>query len=202
MPVLGTLESPPARNDHACLRQGHTLAARCDRRELHKLELFRGRVGLELHDIRRCGALGERDGPWPHRDYRRHLDAHLGAHLSGIHRPPDLECVARYGERGDVGGVRTAQACRETSAQIAAVEGRAKHHEIGLLRLDLLRKSTHERKRGISVARDLEDRRLAERLRLRGELEAHAPQTAIPTLRDDEDLHRTFASSRSKVASC
>src|SRR5438552_2019271 len=142
------------------------------------------------------------DGARPHRDYRRHLDAHLGAHLSGIHRPPDLECVARYGERDDVGGVRTAQACRETSAQIAAVEGRAKHHEIGLLRLDLLRKSTHERKRGISVARDLEDRRLAELLRLRGELEAHAPQTAIPTLRDDEDLHRTFASSRSKVASC
>src|SRR5437899_2416103 len=70
----------------------------------------------------------------------------------------------------------------------------ARHHLFGERR--------HERQRRVALSGDLHDRRLAKLARLRGELERDAAKLGAFAFGDDERLHRTFASSRSAVASC
>src|SRR2546421_225632 len=73
---------------------------------------------------------------------------------------------------------------------------------VQLLGLDLLRERGHERQRRVVLASDLHDVRLAQLLGLRGDLERDAAEIGPFPLGDDQRLHRTFASSRSAVASC
>src|SRR2546425_304149 len=107
-------------------------------------------------------------------------------------RPPDTTTRAS-----------PAEARRKTRAEVAAVQRGAREDEVRRVALRLRRERRDHGQRAVAIeAGDLDHTRLAEGAGLGRELERHPAQLLVLPLGDDEDLHRTFASSRSNVASC
>src|SRR6185503_18939171 len=103
---------------------------------------------------------------------------------------------------GAVRGIGPAELRGDTRRQVSPVEGGAHQHDVSAARLRVRRDGGRMRDRVIAVGpRDLDDLGVAEGLRLRRDFRAHAAELAVVPLRDDQDLHRTFASSCSKRAS-
>src|SRR5688500_1458654 len=202
LPVLRALEAATTGHDDARLAQRDAFARGRGGLEARELQFFGARVRRDRGRLHLGRARRERPRARADREHRRQRYAQRRSDLARVHRPLHLERAVLRRRVGAVRGVGPAQLRGDTRREVPAIQRRADEDDVDTTRLRALRDRVRVRDRLIAVgAGDLDDVDVAERCRLRRDLRSDATQLAVTALGDDQDLHRTFASSCSRRAS-